>query len=71
MEAFESLFAVAREAQGLVASSAVTVPTRIEKSRRPRLHGFGVDLVGARGDKLVLAAVKSFMGSMATSGWRR
>lgn len=63
MEAFESFVAVALEAEGLVVSSAVKFPIRIETARGPQTHGFEVDLVEARGDKLVLASVKSFLGS--------
>lgn len=67
MEAFEQFVAVALEAEGLVVSSSVKFPVRrqVNKSSREEFqtHGYEVDLVGARADRLVLASVKSFFGS--------
>lgn len=67
MEAYESFVALAMEMEGLVVSEAVKFPVgrRTAKKSHPefQIHGFEVDLVGARVDKLVLATVKSFFGS--------
>jgi len=67
MEAFESFVAVALEAQGFVVSEAVKFPVKIKTRKEAyeefQTHGFEVDLVGARADRLVLATVKSFFGS--------
>jgi hypothetical protein len=67
MEAFESFVALALEAEGLVVSSAVKFPVRLQTRRTDRVeiqtHGYEVDLVGARADRLILATVKSALGS--------
>jgi hypothetical protein len=67
VEAFESVVAVALEAEGFVVSEAVKFPVRIKTAKQAydeyQTHGFEVDLVGARADRLVLATVKSFLGS--------
>lgn len=67
MEAFESFVALAMEAEGLVVSEAVKFPVRLRTARQAyeehQTHGFEVDLIGARADRLVLATVKSFLGS--------
>ena len=67
MEAFESFVALAMETEGLVVSEAVKfklqLPTKKVKTNEIQEHGYEVDLVGARADKLVLASVKSFFGS--------
>jgi hypothetical protein len=67
MEAFESFVAVSLEADGFVVSSGVKFPVRIRTAKAARAeyqtHGFEVDLVAARADRLVLASVKSFLGS--------
>ena len=67
MEAFESFVAVALEAEGFVVSPAVkfavSVPTRKAAYAETQTHGYEVDLIGARADRLVLATVKSFFGS--------
>jgi hypothetical protein len=67
VEAFESFVALALEAEQLVVSEAVKLPvTRpVAKAARREIqtHGYEVDLVGARADRLVLATVKSFFGS--------
>lgn len=67
MEAFESFVALALESEGLVVSEAVKFKIALQTKRRDRVeiqeHGYEVDLVAARADKLVLASVKSFFGS--------
>jgi hypothetical protein len=67
MEAYESFVALAMETEGLVVSEAVkfpvTRPTGKKAYSETQTHGFEVDLVGARRDRLVLATVKSFFGS--------
>lgn len=67
MEAFESFVALALEAEDFV----VTGPVKFKISKKTnkkaveefQAHGYEVDLVGSRGDKLVLVSVKSFLGS--------
>lgn len=67
MESFEQFVAVAMEAEGLIVSEAVKFPVQRKTNRASRTeiqtHGYEVDLVGARADRLVLATVKSFLGS--------
>jgi hypothetical protein len=67
VEAFESFVAVALEAEGFVVASATKFPvsqlTRKAAYAETQTHGFEVDLVAARADRLVLASVKSFFGS--------
>jgi hypothetical protein len=67
VEAFESFVAVALESEDYVVSSAVKfrVPRRTKKAAYEEWqeHGYEVDLIGARADRLVLASVKSFFGS--------
>jgi hypothetical protein len=67
VEAFESIVAVALEADGFVVSPAVKFPVRLKTKKAMyeewQTHGYEVDLVGARNDQLVLATVKSFFGS--------
>lgn len=67
MESFEQFVAVAMEAEGLIVSEAVKFPvqrrTRKVQHDEVQTHGYEVDLVGARADRLVLATVKSFFGS--------
>jgi hypothetical protein len=67
MEAFESFVAVALASEGFVVSDAVKFPVKFQTAKAAyeerQTHGFEVDLVGARSDKLVLATVKSFFGS--------
>ena len=72
MEGFEHLVKVALEADGLVVSSNLKFPVRIQIKKRTgreeeAIHGYEVDLVGARNDLLVLASVKSFFGSAGVS----
>lgn len=67
MEAFEHVCKVALESEGFV----VTTNLKFYVRRRTRKaayaeyqrHGYEVDLVGVRKDRLVLAEVKSFFGS--------
>lgn len=71
MEAFESFVALTMEADSqdgrLVVSEAIKFPVTRQTAKtsyiETQTHGFEVDLVGARQDKLVLATVKSFLGS--------
>lgn len=67
MEAFEQFVALAMEEEGLVVSGALKFPvrrrTRKELHPETQTHGYEVDLVGARSDRLVLASVKSYFGS--------
>lgn len=67
VEAFESFVALTLESEGLVVSEAVKFPVTRRTAKaayaETQTHGFEVDLVAARGDKLVLATVKSFFGS--------
>ncbi len=67
VEAFESFVAVALEAEGLVVSSGVKFPVTLQTRRADhqevQTHGYEVDLVGARADRLILATVKSYLGS--------
>jgi hypothetical protein len=67
MEAFEHFVAVALQAEHFVVSSGVKFPVRRQVDKKGReehqTHGYEVDLVGARADRLVLATVKSFFGS--------
>jgi hypothetical protein len=67
VEAFESFVAVALEAEDFVVSAGVKfrvkLPTRKAAYAEEQTHGYEVDLVGARADRLVLASVKSAFGS--------
>jgi len=67
MESFESFVALALEDEGLVVSEAVKFRVKRRTSKASHVenptHGFEVDLVGARADRLVLATVRSFLGS--------
>lgn len=67
MEAFEQFVALAMESEGLLASGPHKFPVR-RRTRKAayeefQTHGFEVDVIGARRDRLVLATVKSFFGS--------
>ncbi|GAB2481062.1 hypothetical protein GCM10027063_23990 [Promicromonospora xylanilytica] len=64
MEAFEQFVALALETEGLVVSSALKFRVPKQTTSGLQTHGYEVDLVGARVDKLVLASVKSFFGSV-------
>src|SRR3954467_3250361 len=63
MEAFESFVALALESEDLVVSEALKFPVTQQTTSGLQTHGYEVDLVGARADRLVLATVKSFFGS--------
>lgn len=67
MESFEQFVAVAMEAEGLIVSEAVKFSVQRQTRKvvhdEVQTHGYEVDLVGARSDRLVLATVKSFLGS--------
>ena len=67
MEAFEQFAAVHLESEGLVVTGPVKFPVarKVKKQGRDetQVHGYEVDLVGARSNRLVLASVKSFFGS--------
>jgi hypothetical protein len=67
MEGFEAFVAVALETEGFVVSGPQKFSFRraTRKSAYPEFqsHGYEVDLVAARSDRLVLASVKSFFGS--------
>ncbi len=67
MESFEAFVAVALETEGFVVSEAVKFPVTFRTAKAAyeeiQTHGFEVDLVAARADRLVLATVKSFFGS--------
>jgi hypothetical protein len=67
MEAFESFVVIALETEGFVVSPAVKFAVQLQTRKTAyaemQTHGYEVDLVGARADALVLATVKSFLGS--------
>ena len=67
MEAFEQFVAVYLEQQDFVVSSAVKFPFTRQTGRQDHVefqtHGYEVDLIAARADHLILATVKSFLGS--------
>ena len=67
MEAFEQFVAVAVGAEGYVVSSNLKFPiarqTKKKKHVEVQEHGYEVDLVGARADRLLLVSVKSMFGS--------
>lgn len=67
MEAFEQFVALAMEDENLVVAGPVKFPveitTRKAAYKEKQVHGFEVDLIGARSNKLVLATVKSYFGS--------
>lgn len=72
MEAFEQFVALALESEGFVVSSALKFPVRRQTRKSAydeyQTHGYEVDLVAARVDRLVLATVKSFFGSRGVVG---
>ncbi len=63
MEALETFVALALEEEGFIVSPAVKFPVRKASRVEFQEHGYEVDLVAARADRLVLATVKSFFGS--------
>lgn len=75
MESFEQVCRVALEAEGYAVSGNVKFFVRRKTRKRGRdeyqTHGYEVDLVGAKAGSLVLAEVKSFLGSggVSTAGF--
>jgi hypothetical protein len=67
VEAFETFVALALETEDLVVSEAVKFPVAQQTTSGLQTHGYEVDLVGARADRLVLASVKSFFGSQGVN----
>jgi hypothetical protein len=67
MESYESLVALAMRAENLHVSGPIKFKIRRQTKNATKeefqTHGYEVDLVGMRKDKLVLATVKSFFGS--------
>lgn len=67
MEAFEQFVALALEHEGFIVAGGLKFPVRRKTAKSAydewQTHGFEVDLVAARQDRLVLATVKSFFGS--------
>jgi hypothetical protein len=66
MEAFESVVAVALEAEGYVVSGPFRF--KLKGANEPKAKGeqnspLEIDLVAARGDSIIFATVKSFFGS--------
>lgn len=71
MESFEHVCKVALEAEGFVVTTNVKFFVTRKTSRADRheeqTHGYEVDLLGARHDRLVLGEVKSYFGSYGVS----
>lgn len=71
MESFEHLCKVSLEGEGFIVTGNqkffVRRQTRRSSYDEYQTHGYEIDLVGARGDKLILAEVKSFFGSVGVS----
>ena len=67
MEAFEQFVAVFLEQQNYVVGSAVKFPFKRQTKRQDRVefqtHGYEIDLIAARADHIILATVKSYLGS--------
>lgn len=67
MEAYEAFVAVALETELFVVSGPVKFPVSKTTAKlshtESQTHGYEVDLVAARADRLVLATVKSYFGS--------
>lgn len=67
MESFESLVALAMRAENLHVSGPIKFMIKRKTKKKTydefQEHGYEVDLVGMRKDKLVLTTVKSFLGS--------
>lgn len=67
MESFEQVAKVFFEARGYVVTSNVKFPVRKQTRKAAyaefQEHGYEIDLVGARAGSLVLASVKSYLGS--------
>ena len=71
MESFEQVCRVSLEAEGFTVSGNVRFFVKRKTKRKDRdehqTHGYEVDLVAARAGELVLAEVKSFLGSRGVS----
>lgn len=71
MESFEQLCRVALEEEGFAVTGNVKFfvrrRTRKQEHEEYQEHGYEVDLVAARSRKLVLAEVKSYLGSQGVS----
>ena len=67
MESFEQVAKVFYESRGYVVTSNVKFPVRKQTQKAAyaefQEHGYEIDLVGARARSLVLASVKSYLGS--------
>jgi hypothetical protein len=66
MESFEAVVATALEAENYVVAGPITIKWFSEghpKKKGEQPNRLEIDLVAARGDRLVLATVKSFFGS--------
>jgi hypothetical protein len=67
VEAFEQFVAVFLEQQNYVVGSAVKFPFKRQTKRQDRVefqtHGYEIDLIAARADHIILATVKSYLGS--------
>lgn len=67
MEAFESFVALALEAEGYVVAGPVKFKIKRQTKKASYVeiqeHGYEVDLVAARADRLLLVSVKGFFGS--------
>jgi hypothetical protein len=76
MEAFEHVVKILVESQGFVASTNVKFPVRRKTQKKAhdefQTHGYEMDIVAARADRLILGSVKSFFGSkgVSTRGFR-
>lgn len=76
MEAYEHVVKVMLEGEGYVVATNVKFPVRMRTRKTAyeehQEHGYEVDIVAARKDRLLLASVKSFFGSqgVAKSGFR-
>ncbi len=67
MEGFEHLVKVTMEAEKLIVTGNVKFHVQKQTTSGNQTHGYEIDLVGARQNKLVLASVKSFFGSRGVS----
>lgn len=71
MESFEHVCKVALEAEGFAVTSNAKFAVRRRTKRvgyeEYQTHGYEIDLVGARGRQLVLAEVKSYLGSVGVN----
>ena len=71
MESFEHVVKVYLESKGYVVTANVKFPVKVRTTKKARIehqtHGYEVDIVAARRDRLLLASVKSFFGSAGVS----